>query len=444
MDSTSVLPPELLHAIFDHLGFSDVIRVSHVSQHWRVLARQHPTYWRRVVLHEAEDCPLDYIAVDRAIAQLSCSSASPIEVDIVRWFPTSGTAAQPDDVLPVLVENFHRVGSLTLHVMGDECDASAAYTQLLRQVPPSTGSSLSQNQLRRLALRNVELPEDTTLFTGLLTFRYVAEADLDFRMTADRLLAMFHVLEELDLKGVELETSTIPDGIESWICHLRYLRVFARRTSHFLTLASIARIPHVCVANPTASDAASIVSHFSEGQVEVELAEWDYVKRVQPLTIVVLPTGPTRVLEFMDYVWLPDVHNLASLSTNVSRLSFPFSHWDEITGALPHLVCLKRLVLRLDTVLNTNFICELRAPNLQYLVLLRSDDFRDSVHGPLLERFLDAFNTSCKSRIHLTLDHIVLEEWSDRLFDVLENGAEVRDKCVQVRNSFVLKAMNKK
>lgn len=199
MDPTSALPPELLHAIFDHIGLGDVIRASHVSQRWRVLACQHPTYWRRVVLHEDKNWPLGSAAIERAIAQLTRSSASPIDVRVVRHFHES--AAQSDDFIRVLVENFHRIGALVLHVLATECDAGPiqTYSTILQQV--STTGLSSQIQLRHLTLTNVELPEATTLFEGVVSFRYMASDGLDV-MTVHRLIAMFPVLEELDLTGV--------------------------------------------------------------------------------------------------------------------------------------------------------------------------------------------------------------------------------------------------
>ncbi|KZW02284.1 hypothetical protein EXIGLDRAFT_829476 [Exidia glandulosa HHB12029] len=431
MDSTSALPPELLYAIFDHIGLWDIIRASHVSQRWRVLACHHPTYWRRVVLREDKHFYFVPATIDRAIAQLTRSSASPIDVSVVRHFiePAARAQAQFNDLHRVLVENFHRIGALVLHVLGTECDVGPTYSTILQQVS-ATGLS-SQIHLRHLTLTNVQLPEATTLFEGVVSFRYMASDGLDV-MAVNRLIAMFPVLEELDLTGVELDASTIPVGIESWISHIRYLRLYAPRSRDFLALPSIARIPHVCVANPTVSDATSIVSHICKVQVDVELG-LTYIKEsrfCQPLTLVTRPTGLTRALEFMDSVSLPDVQNLASLSASISNLSIPIDDWEEAIGALPHLVSLRSLTLRLVTHLPIIVDTELHAPHLHELVLIDAFNDKTEIHAHRLEQFLSTFNPSCDSRVHLSLDGVILDEWSDGLVKLLANGAELRDKCV--------------
>ncbi|KZW02276.1 hypothetical protein EXIGLDRAFT_484288 [Exidia glandulosa HHB12029] len=431
MDSTSVLPPELLQGVFDHIGLSDVIRASHVSQRWRVLACQHPTYCRRVVLHETAEQPSKSSLVERAIAQLTLGSTAPIDVDVVRYFPASELVAQCDrDFLRVLVDNFHRVGTLALHVLGRECDAAALYATLFRQVL-DTRASTAHTQLRRLTLTNVALPDETTVFERVVSLRYGGQHMHDVRITVDWLFTTFPALEELDVTDVELDTSTVSDDIGSWLSRLRYLRLNVPSSPDFLALPSVAHIMHVAVVNPTAADAVTIVSHIGDGQVDVALAEVDEARRCQKLTLIWRLNGIIRDLEFRNFVWLPDVPNLAPLSYHVSTLSLPLSDWDEAVQAFPHLVTLRCLTLILNETLQSELDTVLHAPSVRDLFLLGSNDYHEPVDGLALERFLRAFNPSCKSRIHLRLDGVLMKGWSDGLLELLENGAELKSKWAQ-------------
>lgn len=81
-ETASILPRELIWAIFDYLPLRpDLIRVSHVSQRWRELARTHSSFWRDVDLRDSGfgDCSYEY---DLMTAQLRASEATCTGLDL--------------------------------------------------------------------------------------------------------------------------------------------------------------------------------------------------------------------------------------------------------------------------------------------------------------------------------------------------------------------------
>ena len=133
-DLISGLPEELSLAILDYLELRPcLIRVSHLSKHWRTLANSHSTFWQDINASEAKWDASAVFLLRLAVAQLQSSQNLGIRVKLdikgVHGWQTvgtslvkhdenifgSGSVEDEDDVTnfcTVLIQNLHRISSL--------------------------------------------------------------------------------------------------------------------------------------------------------------------------------------------------------------------------------------------------------------------------------------------------------------------------------------------
>ncbi|EJD44247.1 hypothetical protein AURDEDRAFT_125284 [Auricularia subglabra TFB-10046 SS5] len=112
----SHLPGDILFTLFDHLNFDVLLTCSQVDAHWRMFARAHPTYWKRLTLLDTAGPGGVALFIARLNAKRSCDSTIDISL---RW------RTRRDDftrrVLPALEENLNRVESLSLFIAPIAC-----------------------------------------------------------------------------------------------------------------------------------------------------------------------------------------------------------------------------------------------------------------------------------------------------------------------------------
>lgn len=418
-DATAILPYELIHAVFDHVTLSDVIRASHVSQRWRALAFQHPTYWHSVEVHEAEDAPLRPSILQRAAAQLSRCSSYPVQVAITRHFPLG----QGEDLefLRALMGNMHRIGKLSIQT--DYFAMETAYTTMLsssgnartcgtRALPPSVSS------LRELTLVNVKIPTRCAEFQTVTDLCYL----MDDRsiLSLDWLSEAFPNLQRLSLHGVDFGPSEPAGRTVTWVGSLCHLALDATAFAKIACVPGVPKINSIHIQDPRVGDVSVLVSHFQEGQLQVDLQEWNSSR--QPMTITESPSGLRRVMDFVDYVWLPDVPTLPAVSARVTELSLPMDNWDEMFTAFSHIPSLVRLAVGLDEDSDEfpNKVLVV-APALQVLALT-SDEGYTMLADDACQVVRRVKTTSPP---HLDLRGVRICGWNDDLAELCSNGSDL-------------------
>jgi len=133
-DFISGLPEELSFAILDHFELRPcLVRVSHLSKHWRTLAHSHSTFWQDINVHDSNYDAPNLFLLSLAVAQLQSSQNLGIRVKLdikgvrgwqtvdtspvkhIENLPGSGNIEDEDSITyfcTVLIQNLHRISSL--------------------------------------------------------------------------------------------------------------------------------------------------------------------------------------------------------------------------------------------------------------------------------------------------------------------------------------------
>lgn len=168
-DHTAALPDELLSRFFDEWLFDDLRSVMGVSSRWRLVAMDHPVYWRFVHLVSANP---------RAVAifcqRLQYTHSRPLSLSIDVRIPSEDMLAA---ILPIVAARVSCLETLTVQIHHSHADAILcalrARAPLLRDFffyayPESTLTRLSlpidifhshAPALRNVTLHNVHLPD---------------------------------------------------------------------------------------------------------------------------------------------------------------------------------------------------------------------------------------------------------------------------------------------
>lgn len=122
------IPAELIGHALDFVSLRDIIVVGHVCSYWHAIARNHPIFWRDIILDTASAAALKLF---RARLQQRTDCA----VSVTIWMPYEDTFdAFISCVLPLMVEHLHRIR--LLHIAAHATAQSQIYLRLCERAAP--------------------------------------------------------------------------------------------------------------------------------------------------------------------------------------------------------------------------------------------------------------------------------------------------------------------
>lgn len=367
MDATLLLPTELIWAIFNHSTLPDLVRASLVCPRWRSIALEHRTYWSRIILHETQEKVLPTTAAELATARLSRSSASPVHLDIVLYH------SQPwiDDLIACLGDNLHRFRELRIRLPRQhhqqlrvlvsapvpllehlELSAPRVSWEEPRTLTPNFATLVPQLRVLHLSRFTID-DADRGQFSGV--------KDLSLRgstvLNAELVVTRYPNVHTFTHRGRKLEfptKETLSSSVTAWLQGLQYLNLHQISCDRIADWDAIKGIATIRVDNPTALTADLLLSHFDKGEILLDLER--YVFPRQPMTVTQPSTGRTRILDFVDWVWLPDLPQLSVLAPQVVEISLPAGSWDEAFAAIGDPPLLRHITVQLDELLGDTVI----------------------------------------------------------------------------------------
>ncbi|EJD47848.1 hypothetical protein AURDEDRAFT_183953 [Auricularia subglabra TFB-10046 SS5] len=359
MDITLLLPTELMWAILNHSTLPDVVRASLVCQRWRSIAFEHKQYWSQIVLHDTHASALRRTEAELAIARLSRSSAAPVDADVVLY----NSQDWIDDLLACIRENLHRFRDLRVRLPKQyhqqlrslvsttapllehlELAAPRVTWELLRSLTPNFASLVPQLRALRLSRFTID-DADREQFDTVQELSLRGSTSLDAGLLASRFPNARHFTH----RGRMLEfpsKEALSSSVTAWLRGLQYLSLHHISLESIADWSAIKHIPTIRVDNPTVETTDTLLCHFGKGEILVDLER--YVFPRQPLTVRQLSTGLTRILDFVDWVWLPDVPQFSVLAPQVAEVSLPAGSWEEAFVAIGDPPLLRHITVQLD------------------------------------------------------------------------------------------------
>jgi len=407
-DIATTLPGELACAIFDHLPLRpDLIRISHVSQRWRELARTHSSFWKCVDLRDNgfSRCSSEY-SLMRAQLQASEATGLMIRIDINReddYWTESDSKEDSDsqgeesdeegvtiplkllvDMAHLLKQNIHRIAQLRLN-LSPMVLSHLNYINLfempaplleelevvVREVVTGRRCSFDWSCIQRAPkLRVLRMQVDLAQKDNYKSLDYshscleelqwkpVFDADIQLP-PVEKLLDFFPRLRFLSLpEQLDRQDFNNPAAASARLAGFDWLGL-PDEVLNLLDIARLTRVPHLYVYDPVPTAIHDIVSHFlheeraqdhesSMQPLHVQNWPWDSDAWRQPFIVTELsPPGRVRAIDIVRYTWLPNIPAMGAISNRVTRLAAPMKEWQELIEAfcgVPALIELTILV----------------------------------------------------------------------------------------------------
>jgi len=421
-DRISDLPEELSLAILDHLVLRPyLIRASHLSRHWRMLAYSHPTFWRNVDISDKDQNASASSILGLAIAQLQSSQIPRIRVNIniaaVRgWHnvsisfrahaekrASSGSTDSADiitEFCSILIQNLHRISLLLIaapHVVLVTLAHHSLFATAAPQLEALTLSVLNRSEdihlflfhwsfitlmpkLRSLRLRGVDTVP-IFISKGSLIYPHNEVQEILLQQPSckasvpgsglDELLERFPKLHTIQLFNISTTSITTRTQMSSQLARFRCITLPGTLMAQ-LDITQLSQVPYLRVDHPTrvmqlvlehlldtrSAGSSSGMDLPTLPPLSIDLQTHGTDWADCPLRVIELvPNGRRREFDINNSIFPPGIAAFHSLALRVTRLAVPMIELDEFFEALDGAPALKELVLRIHSPNSLNLEC---------------------------------------------------------------------------------------